>query len=441
MINLICKFAPLDVKCKLLGVDFMLTNAPRGTKDVLPNQIDNWIFIENKIRNICKRYGYEEIRTPIFEHTELFQRGIGEGTDVVDKEMYTFQDRGGRSITLRPENTASVVRAYLQNKLFADKSLVKLFYTGSMFRYDRPQAGRLRQFHQFGVEALGEENPAVDAEVIILAVDFLKSLGLNDLKLKINTVGCPKCRPVYRQKLQHFFSDKLDELCQDCQTRFNKNPLRILDCKTDSNKEFMADAPKIKDCLCDDCREHFLKVQELLNAADVDFVVDERLVRGLDYYTKTAFEIQYQPLGAQSAVAGGGRYDGLIEEIGGSPTPAVGFAAGIERILVALDLQGLTHSTDNKLDAFIVAVGSEAEIFAFNLMIKLRREGFNVAMNFAKRSMKAQMKQAGKSNAQYALIIGDDEVKNDVVTLKNLSNSEQETVNVEKLLNTLNKQS
>ena len=412
----------------------MNINAPRGTKDILPEQIASWRFIENSIRDICKHYGYEEIRTPIFEHTELFQRGIGEGTDVVDKEMYTFEDRGGRSITLRPENTASAVRAYLQNKLFADKSLVKLFYIGSMFRYDRPQASRLREFHQFGIEALGEKNPAVDAEVILLAVDFLKSLGLNDLKLKINTVGCPKCRPVYRQKLQHFFSDKLDELCHDCQTRFDKNPMRILDCKTDHDKEFMQDAPKIKDCLCDECREHFDSVQKLLKAAEVDFSIDDRLVRGLDYYTKTAFEIQYPPLGAQSAVAGGGRYDGLIEEIGGNPTPAVGFAAGIERILNALDMQGLLPSSEDKSDAFLVAVGDEAETVAFELLTKLRRAELTASMDFAKRSIKAQMKQAGKSNAKFALIIGEDEVKNNTVTVKNLGNSEQQNISIDKVI-------
>ena len=412
----------------------MIINAPRGTKDILPIQIQDWLYIENKIREICKNYGYEEIRTPTFEHTELFQRGIGEGTDVVDKEMYTFEDRGGRSITLRPENTASAVRAYLQNKLFADKALVKLFYIGSMFRYDRPQAGRLREFHQFGVEALGAENPAVDAEVILLAVDFLSSLGIKDLKLKINTVGCPKCRPVYRQKLQHFFSDKLDQLCHDCQKRYDKNPLRILDCKTDADKDFMAEAPKIKDCLCDDCREHFNSVKSLLAATDTNFEVDDRLVRGLDYYTKTAFEIQYPPLGAQSAIAGGGRYDGLIEEIGGSPTPAIGFAAGLERILVALELQNLIPKFDNKIDVFIVAVGNEAESCAFKLMIKLRRENLIVSMDFSRRSMKAQMKQAGKSNARFALIIGEDEVKNKTAALKNLSTSEQTVISIDEIV-------
>lgn len=408
----------------------MLTNAPRGTKDILPEQIGNWLFVENKIRTICQNYGYEEIRTPTFEHTELFQRGIGEGTDVVDKEMYTFTDRGGRSITLRPENTASAVRAYLQNKLYAAGNLVKLFYIGSMFRYDRPQAGRLREFHQFGVEALGEQNPAVDAEIILLAWDFLKSLGLDDLKLKINTVGCPKCRPVYRQKLQHYFSENIDELCDDCKHRLLKNPMRILDCKIDGVKEFVEDAPQIETCLCDECREHFATVQKYLTAAGVNFEIDPRLVRGLDYYTKTAFEIQYLPLGAQSAVAGGGRYDGLIEEIGGTPTPGIGFAAGIERILIALEKQNLLQAEKNNFDAFIVAVGADAEISGFKLLTELRRKNISVTMDFAKRSLKAQMKQSAKSGAKFALIIGEDEVKNSTVTIKNLETSEQETISI-----------
>ncbi|MBQ3337910.1 MAG: histidine--tRNA ligase, partial [Selenomonadaceae bacterium] len=265
----------------------MLTNAPRGTKDILPSQAGAWQWLEEKIREVCALYGYEEIRTPTFEHTELFKRGIGEGTDVVEKEMYTFTDRGERSITLRPENTASVVRAYLQNKLFANAGLVKLFYVGSMFRYDRPQAGRLREFHQFGVEALGEKNPAVDAEIILLAWEFLRSLGLTELKLKINTVGCPACRPIYRQKLTEYFTENADELCGDCRRRLEKNPLRIRDCKVDALKDFMDDAPKIETCLCDDCREHFNGVKNFLTAAGVEFVVDNRLVRGLDYYTKT----------------------------------------------------------------------------------------------------------------------------------------------------------
>ena len=416
----------------------MLTNAPRGTKDILPEQIGNWLYIENKIREICKNYGYEEIRTPTFEHTELFQRGIGEGTDVVDKEMYTFTDRGNRSITLRPENTASVVRAYLQNKLYAAGNLVKLFYIGSMFRYDRPQAGRLREFHQFGIEALGEQSPAVDAEIILLAWDFLKSLGLDDLKLKINTVGCPKCRPVYRQKLQHYFSENIEELCDDCKHRLLKNPLRILDCKIDGGKEFIEDAPKIETCLCNECREHFSAVQKLLQASEVNFEIDPRLVRGLDYYTKTAFEIQYLPLGAQSAVAGGGRYDGLIEEIGGAPTPGIGFAAGIERILIALEKQNLLQAEKNNFNAFIVAVGAEAEILGFKLLTELRRKNVSVTMDFAKRSIKAQMKQAAKSGAKFALIIGDEEIKNSFVTVKNLETSAQESISFENVAQIFN---
>ena len=406
----------------------MLTNAPRGTKDILPSQVESWVRLENKIRELCEIYGYEEIRTPTFEHTELFKRGIGEGTDVVDKEMYTFTDRGDRSITLRPENTASVVRAYLQNKLYANAGLVKLFYIGSMFRYDRPQAGRLREFHQFGVEALGEKNPAVDAEIILLAWEFLKSLGLDDLTLKINTVGCPECRPIFRRKLTEYFTEEADELCEDCRRRLEKNPLRILDCKIDGLKDFMDDAPKIETCLCDDCREHFNAVKKFLTAAGVPFEVNPRLVRGLDYYTKTAFEIQYAPLGAQSAVAGGGRYDGLIKEIGGDDTPAVGFAAGLERILLALELQKNLPTSNKKIAAFIVSGGSAAEVYAFKLLTDLRRKNFSAAMDFGKKSMKAQMKAAAKSGAKFALIVGEDEAANSTVTIKNLETAAQEVV-------------
>lgn len=412
----------------------MLTNAPRGTKDILPEQINGWQYVENEFRKICASYGYEEIRTPTFEHTELFQRGIGEATDVVEKEMYTFTDRGNRSITLRPENTASIVRAYLQNKLYADGNLVKLFYTGSMFRYDRPQAGRLREFHQFGIEALGEKNPAIDAEIILLAWNFLKNLGLNNLQLKINTVGCPACRPVYRQKLQHYFGEYHDELCNDCKSRLDKNPLRILDCKVDAGKDFMEDAPRIETCLCDECREHFARVKDFLTAADIDFTVDNRLVRGLDYYTKTAFEIQYTELGAQSALAGGGRYDGLVKEIGGNPTPGIGFAAGIERILIALEKQNLIPSAKKNLDAFIVTAGRESEIHGFKLLNNLRQKNFTAIMDFAGRSMKAQMKQAAKFGAKFALIIGEDEVKDKTVTVKNLETSEQETISVDEVV-------
>lgn len=415
----------------------MLTNAPRGTKDILPDTVGEWTYVESKIRELCARYGFEEIRTPIFEHTELFHRGIGEGTDVVDKEMYTFKDRGDRSITLRPENTASAVRAYLQNKLYGDSSLVKLFYIGSMFRYDRPQAGRMREFHQFGVEALGEENPMVDAEVIMVAIDFLKSLGLQDLSLSLNSVGCPHCRPKYRAVLQDYFRDKLDDLCDDCKDRFARSPLRILDCKTDADKPYMADAPKITDCLCEECQEHFQKVQQYLSDAGIAFTLDSRLVRGLDYYTKTAFEIKYAPLGAQSAVAGGGRYDGLIEEIGGKPTPAVGFATGLERVLLALEKQNLLPEQKKHTDAYVVALGEASKGPAFKLLTKLRQAGLKAGMDYAGRSMKAQMKQANKANARFALIIGEDEVKESCVMLKDMEKSEQQKISFDTIIEKL----
>ena len=415
----------------------MLTNAPRGTKDILPDTVGEWTYVEQKIRELCDRYGYQEIRTPMFEHTELFHRGIGEGTDVVDKEMYTFTDRGQRSITLRPENTASAVRAYLQNKLYGENSLTKLFYIGSMFRYDRPQAGRMREFHQFGIETLGEENPAVDAEVIMLAMDFLTSLGLKDLKLSLNSVGCPKCRPIYRKVLQDYFRDKLDTLCDDCKDRFERSPLRILDCKTDADKPFMPAAPKITDCLCDECKDHFHKVQAYLTQAGVEFELDPRLVRGLDYYTKTAFEIKYAPLGAQSAIAGGGRYDGLIEEIGGKPTPAVGFASGLERVLLALEKQELLPEMTKTADAFVVALGESASGPAFKLLTKLRQAGLKANMDYAGRSMKAQMKQANKAKARFALIIGEDEVKESCVMLKDMEKSEQQKVSFDTIIEKL----
>ncbi|MDD6218876.1 MAG: histidine--tRNA ligase [Selenomonadaceae bacterium] len=406
----------------------MLTNAPRGTKDILPDTVGDWLYIEKEIRDLCKRFGYQEIRTPVFEHTELFQRGIGEGTDVVDKEMYTFTDRGGRSVTLRPENTASAVRAYLQNKLYAEADLVKLFYIGSMFRYDRPQAGRLREFHQFGIEALGESNPAVDAEVILLAIKLLEGLGLKDLELSINSVGCPECRSQYRTMLQDFFRDKLEDLCEDCKSRFDRSPLRILDCKKDSDKPYMADAPKITDCLCEECSSHFEALKQHLAKAGVGFKHDPRLVRGLDYYTKTAFEIKYPPLGAQSAVAGGGRYDGLIEEMGGNHTPAVGFATGLERLLLALENQNLLPDKNRSVDAYVVALGEKAQAEAFKLVMDLRDAGLSAAIDYAGRSMKAQMKQANKLNAKYAVILGDDEIAEGAALIRSMADSSQEKV-------------
>ncbi len=416
----------------------MLTTGPRGTQDILPSVSGQWQYVEKTIRNVCDLFGYKEIRTPIFEHTELFLRGIGETTDVVSKEMYTFKDRGERSITLRPENTAATVRAYLEHKLYADTTLNKLFYIGPMFRYDRPQAGRYRQFHQFGVEAIGTANPAIDAEIIILATQFLKSLGLNELKLQLNSVGCPKCRPVYREKLQDFLRDKVKDLCPDCQSRFERNPMRILDCKNEKCTTLSQGAPEMADCLCEDCHDHFNQLKELLRAVDIEFILNPRLVRGLDYYTKTAFEIQYSPLGAQSAVCGGGRYDGLIEECGGSSTPGIGFAIGIERVMLALEKQGLMPNEDASLDALVVPLGLKAQAAAFKVLYNLRLAGYRADMDFAGRSLKAQMKQANKLGAKYAIIIGEDEVRENSVMLKNMFTSEQTKIQAAEVVKNLN---
>jgi len=413
----------------------MLIEGPRGTQDILPEVSANWQYIEQTVRDICRLYGYKEIRTPVFENTELFLRGIGETTDIVSKEMYTFADRKKRSLTLRPENTAAVVRAYLEHKLYAESLLTKLFYIGPMFRYDRPQAGRYRQFHQFGIEALGSKGPAVDAEVIILAVQLLGRLGLHDLNLYVNSVGCPECRPVYRAQLQDYLREKTENLCTDCQSRFERNPMRILDCKHEKCAAESQGAPHIVDCLCDDCSTHFEQLKSLLTVAGIDFTLNPRLVRGLDYYTKTAFEIQYAPLGAQSAVCGGGRYDGLVAECGGQSTPSIGFAIGIERILLTLEKQGLLPAVTNKIDIFVAPIGKAAQGIAFKLLCDLRMNGFTADMDFMDRSIKNQMKQANKYPACFVAIIGDDEAVQGKVMLKNMQSGVQELVDISAVQN------
>ena len=406
----------------------MAITAPRGTQDFLPDQMADWQILENKIRQICACYGFGEIRTPMFENTELFLRGIGETTDVVTKEMYTFNDRGGRSMTLRPENTASVVRAYLEHKLYAEQQVEKLFYIGPMFRHDRPQAGRYRQFHQFGVEEIGSQDPAVDAEIIAMAFQLFHELGLNDLVLHLNSVGCPKCRPVYRQKLLDFFADKKDMLCDDCRERLDKNPLRVLDCKEEGCKKASIGVPEITDNLCDECKEHFAKVQEYLTKVGIPFELDTRLVRGLDYYTKTAFEIMYAPLGAQSTVCGGGRYDGLIEEVGGPSTPGIGFAIGMERLLLTLKEQGLLPEVKKAQPVFIVALGDEAKTMAFDLQQQLRAKDIYTEIDLMGRSMKGQMKYANKIAAQYTVIIGEDELIKGEAQVRNMATKDQTSV-------------
>lgn len=415
----------------------MLTTGPRGTRDILPDSSGYWQYVEKTIRDVCQKFAYQEIRTPIFEHTELFFRGIGETTDIVEKEMYTFTDRGKRSITLRPENTAAVVRSYLENKLYSGPQPTKLYYVGPMFRYDRPQAGRYRQFHQFGIEALGASGPAIDAETISLAIIFFNQLGLNDLNLFINSVGCPQCRPVYRDSLQAFFRDKIADLCPDCQSRFERNPLRILDCKQDGCTKHSQGAPHLADCLCDECDCHFTGLQQLLTAAGINFTINLRLVRGLDYYTKTAFEIQYAPLGAQSAVCGGGRYDGLIAECGGQPTPGIGFAIGIERVLLALEQQQLLPAVLNSIDVFVAPVGAEAQTTAFQLLTELRRAGIAADMDFTNRSLKAQMKYANKYPARFVALIGQDELEQHKVMMKNMETGSQQLIAAAELVDWL----
>lgn len=405
----------------------MAIRKPKGTQDFLPERTVYWNIVEQKIKDLCRTYGIGEIRTPIFENTNLFLRGIGETTDVVQKEMYTFGTSNKKdSFTLRPENTASAVRAYLENKVYGQENLTKWFYIGPMFRHDRPQAGRYRQFHQFGVEVLGTSSPYADSEVISLVLQLFQSLGLNELSLELNSVGCPTCRPNYRQALIEFFEPHKDDLCTDCQGRLDKNPLRVLDCKIDTEKG--QDAPKITDYLCEECDTHFKKVQALLNAANVKFNLNPRLVRGLDYYTKTAFEVQYTPLGAQSAVAGGGRYDGLVEDLGGPHTPAIGFAVGMERLLLALEKQGLLPELEQKDSVFVLGLGEAALQEAFTIQQAFRQAGIIAMMDGEGKSMKSQLKYANKSNAKYVIIIGDDELARKEAIIRYMETGEQETI-------------
>ena len=408
----------------------MAIKRPRGTQDFLPEQMKDWHYIEQHMRDICKAYGFNEIRTPVFEDTKLFLRGIGETTDVVQKEMYTFSTAEGKdqSFTLRPENTASAVRAYLENKVYGKEGLTKWFYMGPMFRHDKPQAGRYRQFHQFGAEVLGSSSPVVDSEVICLVVQLLKDFGLQDLNVEVNSVGCPVCRPVYREKLIAFFEPKNEQLCEDCQGRLYKNPLRILDCKNEMCQALSIGAPEINEHLCEVCDTHFEELKSYLDAAHIQYNVNPRLVRGLDYYTKTAFEVQYTPLGAQSAVAGGGRYDGLVEELDGPHTPAIGFAMGMERLLLALEKQNLLPELEVAPSVFVVALGDVAKVEAFKIVQAVRNQYIPCEMDGQGKSMKAQLKYANKINAKYVIIVGDDELAKGEVQIRFMETSEQETV-------------
>lgn len=415
-------------------------NAPRGTVDILPKDVKVWQYVEEQIKEICKRYHYKEIRTPVFEHTEVFQRGVGDTTDIVQKEMYTFEDRGGRSLTLRPEGTAGVARAYVQNKLYGDVNQpVKLYYFAEMFRYERPQKGRMRQLNQFGIEALGSADPAIDAEVIDLAMTVYQSLGLTSLKLVINSLGDKESREKHRQALIDHFTPHKEELCADCQVRLEQNPLRVLDCKKDRDHPAMGTAPSILDFLNEESKTYFEEVKGYLDAMGIDYVIDPTLVRGLDYYNHTAFEIMSDAkgFGAITTLAGGGRYNGMIEEFGGPTTPAIGFGMGLERLLMALEAEGVEIPDTDKLDCYVVAVGKEAEQAAVRLVHDLRANGVQVDKDYQMRKMKGQLKAADRYEAKYVLILGEEEVSNNTVTVKEMATGEQQVLPMANIVDTL----
>ena len=404
----------------------MEVQAPKGTKDMLPQDAYKWHFVENKFREIAKFYGMREIRTPMFEHTDLFLRGVGDTTDIVQKEMYTFNDKGNRSITLKSEGTAPVVRAFIENRLFNEAQPTKLYYAIPCFRYENVQKGRLRQFHQFGTEVFGSKEPSMDAEVIAFAMEFLKSLGLKSLSLNINNLGCPNCRPKYNEALKKFLEENYDDLCGLCQSRFEKNPMRILDCKNKNCGEITKNAPIILDYMCEECDTHFTEVKKYLDALNIPYTVDPGIVRGLDYYTKTIFEI----LNDDFTVCGGGRYDRLIEQLGGPEMPAVGFGLGIERLLLTLQNEGIEIPNEGLYDLYIGARGEDGKLASFKLANALRTRGIKTEINHMGRSLKAEMKYANKIGAKFTVVLGDDELQTGNAKFKRMSDGEQFEVNL-----------
>ncbi len=403
----------------------LLTKAPRGTQDILPSQSYKLRFIENSLGETAGNFGFKEIRTPVFEHTELFMRGMGDTTDVVQKEMYTFNDNGNRSISLRPEGTAGTVRAFLEHGLFNEPLPQKYYYHTSCYRYEKPQAGRLREFHQFGVESLGTASPAADAEIISLAHQIFDFFELDDISLEINSIGCPVCRKNYHKALLDYFKSKSGELCETCLSRLERNPMRILDCKSPVCSAIAEDAPVVLDFLCEECEDHFTKVKKYLDAMDIPYTVNPRIVRGLDYYTKTVFEFVSGSIGAQGTVCGGGRYDGLIKELGGNPLPACGFGMGIERLTMLLDAQKKALPEEPRLNLYIAPASPECSYLAMKLANDLRYEGLSALTDLGERSLKAQMKYANKKNAAYTLVLGEDEINKGTATVKNMDNGNQ----------------
>lgn len=413
----------------------LITKAIKGTKDVLPKDVHKNQYIEATALDIASKFGYKEIRTPVFEHTELFQRGVGDTTDVVQKEMYTFDDKGGRSITLRPEGTAGAVRSYLENGLCNEALPQKVCYLISCYRYEKPQAGRLREFHQFGVECFGSASPLADAEIIALAKSLFDTLCVKDLSLEINSIGCPTCRAEYHKALKEYFSSRKDELCDTCKSRLDRNPMRILDCKSPICHEIAEGAPVVIDYLCDECKEHFENVQKYLKAQNIEYTINPQIVRGLDYYTKTVFEFVSNSIGAQGTVCGGGRYDGLVEELGGQHTPSLGFAMGIERLMLLMEAQGCEFPEAEKPDLFIVALGEKATLKAVEIAKDMREEGFSALLDLNQRSVRAQMKYADKLGAKFNVVIGDNEVETKTAKLKNMQTGEETEINLDTFVN------
>jgi histidyl-tRNA synthetase len=403
---------------------------PKGTQDILPDVAPRWRFVERTFRDVCRRYDYGEIRTPIFEETDLFVRSVGEETDIVSKEMYTFEDKGGRSLTLRAEGTAPSVRAFIEENLQGQdrERLVKLYYIAPIFRQDKPQAGRYRQHHQCGIEALGSPEPAVDAEVIDLALSFYRELGIEGTRLLINSVGCPACAPGYVDALRESVGDRVAEMCGDCRRRYETNPLRLLDCKVDVCRQITADAPMMLDLLCDDCETHFAGLREHLDALGIAYEIDPRIVRGLDYYTKTAFEFRHDALGAQDSIGGGGRYDRLVKQCGGPEIPAVGLGTGVERVLMVREALGLTDEEQPREGSFIVAIGDEAWLPAWKLLHELRAAGVKAEIDYRRRSMRAQMRYADAQGYLNAILLGGDEIAKGIATVRDMVSGEQEEV-------------
>ena len=413
----------------------LITKAIKGTKDVLPNESYKNQYIEATCLGVAENFGYKEMRTPVFEHTELFQRGVGDTTDVVQKEMYTFDDKGGRSITLRPEGTAGAARAFLENGLSNEALPQKICYLTSCYRYEKPQAGRLREFHQFGIECFGATSPLADAEMISLAKQIFDELGVKDLHLELNSIGCPECRAEYHKALKEYFSQYKDKLCDTCNDRLERNPMRILDCKSPVCSEIAKGAPVVLDYLCDECREHFQKVKSYLDTANIEYIVNPQIVRGLDYYTKTVFEFVSDAIGSQGTVCGGGRYDGLLEELGGQHTPSLGFGMGLERLQLVMEAQGCNFPEPSRPDLFIVAMGEKATLKAVEIAKDMRDEGFSVVYDLNGRSLRAQMKYADKLGAKFNVVIGDNEVENKVVSLKDMATGESSEINLDTFVN------